>query len=166
MQTDDLLYTDFESPVGDLLLIGDGERLRGLQFQHGRRPVEIGAGWRRAGPPFAAARRQLEEYFAGERSVFELALAGAGTPFQRRVWAALAEIPYGETVSYGELARRIGKPAAVRAVGMANGRNPISIVVPCHRVIGADGALSGYGGGVERKRYLLELEAASSRAAG
>jgi methylated-DNA-[protein]-cysteine S-methyltransferase len=158
MQADDLLYTELDSPVGELLLIGDGERLRGLHFQRGRRPVAVGAGWRRAERPFAAARRQLDEYFAGERSAFELPLDGAGTPFQRRVWAALAAIPYGETVSYGELARRIGRPAAVRAVGMANGRNPISIVVPCHRVIGADGALTGYGGGVERKRYLLELE--------
>ena len=166
MQTDDLLYTDFDSPVGELLLIGDGERLRGLHFQQGRRPVKIGAGWRRAERPFAAIRGQLDEYFAGERSVFELPLGGAGTPFQRRVWAALAEIPYGETISYGELARRIGKPAAVRAVGLANGRNPISIVVPCHRVIGADGALTGYGGGVERKRYLLELEAASGGRSG
>jgi methylated-DNA-[protein]-cysteine S-methyltransferase len=155
-----LLYTTVESPIGELLLLGDGELLRGLHYQAGRRPVRVGESWRRAEEPFAAARNQLREYFAGERAEFDLPAAGVGTAFQRRVWAALAEIPYGETVSYAELARRIGRPSASRAVGMANGRNPISIVVPCHRVIGSDGALTGYGGGVERKRFLLELEAA------
>jgi methylated-DNA-[protein]-cysteine S-methyltransferase len=153
-----LLYTRIESPIGELLLVGDGELLRGLHFQEGRRPMRVGNSWQRAEEPFAQARDQLGKYFAGERTEFELPAAGSGTPFQRRVWAALAQIPYGETVSYGELARRIGRPAAPRAVGMANGRNPISIVVPCHRVIGSDGALTGYGGGVERKRFLLELE--------
>ncbi len=155
-----LLYSTLESPIGELLLLGDGELLRGLHFQEGLRPVRVGESWRRAEEPFAEARDQLGEYFAGERVEFDLPAAGDGTPFQRRVWAALAEIPYGETLSYGELAGRIGRPSASRAVGMANGRNPISIVVPCHRVIGSDGALTGYGGGVERKRFLLELEAA------
>jgi methylated-DNA-[protein]-cysteine S-methyltransferase len=154
-----VLYTTLDSPVGELLLAGDGEVLRGLHFQEGRRPRAIGAEWTRAEEPFAVARDQLGEYFAGERNEFDLPAAVSGTPFQRRVWAALREIPYGETITYGELARRIGRPAASRAVGMANGRNPISIVVPCHRVIGADGGLTGYGGGVERKRFLLELEA-------
>jgi methylated-DNA-[protein]-cysteine S-methyltransferase len=158
-ETETLLYTTVASPIGELLLVGDGEVLRGLHLQEGRRPTRIGDAWRRAEEPFARARDQLGEYFAGERVEFELPAAGGGTPFQRRVWGALSEIPYGETVSYGELARRIGRSTASRAVGMANGRNPISIVVPCHRVVGSDGALTGYGGGVERKRFLLELEA-------
>jgi methylated-DNA-[protein]-cysteine S-methyltransferase len=104
-------------------------------------------------------RDQLGEYFAGERTDFDLRLAASGNAFERRVWRALEEIPYGETVSYGEVARRIGRPDGARAVGLANGRNPISIVVPCHRVIGANGSLTGYGGGIERKRFLLDLEA-------
>lgn len=106
----------------------------------------------------AAAARQLAEYFAGERRSFDLPLALAGTEFQRRVWAALRDIPYGETISYAELARRIGQPTAMRAVGLANGRNPVSIVVPCHRVIGASGSLTGYGGGLASKAKLIELE--------
>ncbi len=104
---------------------------------------------------------QLDEYFAGDRREFDLPLVPLGSEFQRRVWDGLLEIPYGETISYGELAREIGRPAAARAVGMANGQNPISIVIPCHRVIGADGALTGYAGGVERKRLLLEHESAT-----
>jgi methylated-DNA-[protein]-cysteine S-methyltransferase len=158
-ETRPILYQALQSPLGELLLVGDEERLRGLHFQQGRRPIGVDASWKRAEEPFARARTQLGEYFAGERVEFDLSAAGAGTPFQRRVWAALARIPYGETISYGELARRVGRPGAARAVGMANGRNPISIVVPCHRVIGADGGLTGYGGGVQRKRFLLELEA-------
>jgi methylated-DNA-[protein]-cysteine S-methyltransferase len=153
-----LFHTTIESPVGDLLLVGDAERLHGLHMQDGRKPMRIAAGWRRADEPFAAARAQLEEYFAGERTGFDLPLASAGTPFQERVWRELRAIPYGETASYLELAARIGRPTAARAVGMANGSNPISIVVPCHRVIGASGSLTGYAGGVERKRFLLELE--------
>jgi len=105
-----------------------------------------------------ATASQLEDYFAGSLTSFDLPLALVGTEFQRAVWAALLEIPYGATISYGELARRIGLPSASRAVGMANGRNPVSIVVPCHRVVGADGSLTGYGGGVNRKRFLLALE--------
>jgi methylated-DNA-[protein]-cysteine S-methyltransferase len=156
-----LLYTTLDSPIGELLLVGDGERLRGLHFQQGRRPLRVDNGtYRRAEEPFARARAQLGEYFARERAEFDLPVAGEGTPFQRRVWDALAEIPYGETISYGELAHRIGRPSASRAVGMANARNPISIIVPCHRVIGFDGALTGYGGGTQRKRFLLELEGA------
>jgi methylated-DNA-[protein]-cysteine S-methyltransferase len=156
---EDSLYATLDSPVGELLLVGDGEALSGLYMQDGPRPVAIARSWRRADQPFAAARDQLRRYFAGELAEFDLALDGAGTAFQRRVWRALLEIPYGETVSYGELARWIRRPSAVRAVGLANGRNPISIVVPCHRVIGADGTLTGYAGGLERKSFLLGLEA-------
>ena len=156
-----LLHTTIESPVGDLLLIGDGETLLGLHMQEGRRPGHVPPDAKTASEPFAAARDQLDEYFAGERTNFDLPLAPVGTPFQEEVWGALREIPYGETASYGELAERIGRPSASRAVGMANGGNPISIVVPCHRVIGASGELTGYAGGVERKRFLLDLERGS-----
>jgi methylated-DNA-[protein]-cysteine S-methyltransferase len=156
--TETLLYTTTESPVGELLLAGDAERLRGLHMQGGRRPAAVAADWKRADEPFAAVREQLGEYFAGERTEFDLPLAPLGTPFQERVWDALSRIPYGRTASYGEIARGLGDPGASRAVGLANGRNPISIIVPCHRVIGTDGKLTGYAGGVERKRFLLELE--------
>jgi methylated-DNA-[protein]-cysteine S-methyltransferase len=114
-------------------------------------------------PPLPALRRQLAEYFAGRRAVFELPLAPRGTEFERAVWRALIEIPYGETRSYAEIARRIGRPQACRAVGRANGRNPLGIVVPCHRVIGSDGSLTGYGGGLEMKQYLLDLEGNAAR---
>jgi methylated-DNA-[protein]-cysteine S-methyltransferase len=161
MIDDTMLYTTLDSPVGDLLLVGDDRALHGLYMTEAPRPVTVRPGWRRDHAAFAAARRQLGEYFAGERTDFDLHLALAGTPFQRSVWDALREIPYGRTISYGELACRIGRPSAVRAVGLANGRNPVSVVVPCHRVIGADGSLTGYGGGVERKRFLLALERAA-----
>jgi methylated-DNA-[protein]-cysteine S-methyltransferase len=164
-QTQTTLYTTVESPIGELLLVGDGEALRGLYMQEGRRPMSIPASWERSEEPFAEVRRQLDEYFAGERAEFDLELASEGSEFEQRVWGALAEIPYGETISYGELAHRIGHPDGARAVGMANGRNPISIVVPCHRVIGADGSLTGYGGGIDRKRFLLELEQGTQRLA-
>jgi methylated-DNA-[protein]-cysteine S-methyltransferase len=154
-----LLYTQLDSPIGELLLVGDGHTLRGLHMQKGRTAVSVHPDWRRAGEPFADVRRQLSEYFDGERLTFDVALAMTGTPFQRRVWQALEQIPYGETATYGELARRVGRPSASRAVGLANGRNPIAVIVPCHRVIGSDGSLTGYGGGLERKRLLLELEA-------
>ena len=121
--------------------------------------LRVPAGSRNAEEPFADARAQLREYFAAERTEFDLPLAPAGSEFQMQVWRALTEIPYGETASYGEIARRIGAPGEARAVGSANGRNPIAVVVPCHRVIGADGSLTGYGGGLERNRFLLELEA-------
>ncbi len=163
--SDVLIHTTIPSPVGDLLLIGDGERLRGLHMQTGRRPGSVPAGSRTADEPFAEVREQLAEYFTGERVEFDLPLAPLGTPFQERVWGALTEIPYGRTASYREIAERIGRPSASRAVGAANGRNPISIIVPCHRVIGAGGELTGYAGGVERKRFLLELEAQAGAAA-
>lgn len=158
-----LLYTLEDSPIGQLLLLGDGHALHGLYMQGAPRPKQIAPGWELSRTSFADAKAQLREYFAGARAAFDLTLVMRGTPFERRVWRALSDIPYGTTLSYGELARRIGEPSAARAVGLANGRNPISIIVPCHRVIGADGTLTGYGGGLERKRLLLELESGQVR---
>lgn len=152
-------YSTVDSPIGELLLIGQGGALHGVYMQAGRQPVTVKPGWERDPAAFTHVRTQLSEYFAGSRTTFEVALVMLGTPFQQRVWRALKTIPYGRTTSYGELARVIGQPTAARAVGLANARNPISIIVPCHRVIGADGALTGYGGGTERKKQLLELEA-------
>lgn len=155
-----------DSPIGPMTLVAEGEQITGVYMDDQRHlpPNE------RFGPPDSGAsvvlkeaERQLGEYFTGARTTFDLALAPAGTAFQLRVWAALRAIPYGETVSYGELARRIGQPTASRAVGLANGKNPISIVVPCHRVIGSSGKLVGYGGGLERKQTLLELERSRDR---
>jgi methylated-DNA-[protein]-cysteine S-methyltransferase len=141
-----------------LLLAGEDDALSLLYFQDGPHPLEPAADWLRDASAFTEAVEQLQEYFAGKRQRFSLQLAPEGTPFQLRVWQELRNIPYGETISYGELARRIGKPNASRAVGTANGRNPLSIVVPCHRVIGANGTLTGFGGGLENKRTLLALE--------
>ena len=148
-----MIYTTIDSPIGELLLAGEDDALCALHMD-GKPSVR----WARDDGAFPAAREQLAEYFAGHRRDFDLELELAGTPFQREVWAALREIPYGETISYGELARRVNRPWASRAVGAANGRNPVAIIVPCHRVIGSDGTLTGYGGGLERKRTLLELE--------
>lgn len=148
-------YTILESPIGALLLIGEPGRLRALHYPGRHR---IGGDWVEDAEPFADAIRQLGEYFAGERREFDLELDPRGSDFDRTVWAQLVEIPYGETTSYGEIARAIGRPDRARAVGAANGRNPLPIVIPCHRVIGADGSLVGYGGGLELKRRLLELE--------
>jgi methylated-DNA-[protein]-cysteine S-methyltransferase len=156
----ELFYARTPSPIGELLLVGDGHALHGLHMQEGRTAVAVDPEWRRADEPFADVRRQLSEYFDGERLDFDVPLAMAGTPFQRRVWDELREIPYGDTTTYGELARRLGRPSASRAVGLANGCNPVAVIVPCHRVIGSDGSLTGYGGGLERKRLLLDLEAA------
>jgi methylated-DNA-[protein]-cysteine S-methyltransferase len=152
-------YCHYESPVGRLLLTCDGTALTGLYMEPSRK-AQSTDGWVHDGTvgPLPATVRQLTEYFAGTRRTFDLPLRPRGTPFQERVWRELLEIPYGQTWSYGELARRIGNPSASRAVGLANGRNPISLVVPCHRVIGADGTLTGYGGGIERKRWLLGHE--------
>lgn len=162
--TAELFYTMMPSPVGELLLVGargpDGAlAVRGLHFSDGRRAVAPDPSWARDDAALAPARAQLEEYFAGARTSFELALDPQGSAFERSVWEALTEIPYGETASYGAIAQRLGRPGAARAVGLANGRNPIAVIVPCHRVIGADGSLTGYGGGLQRKRTLLELEA-------
>jgi methylated-DNA-[protein]-cysteine S-methyltransferase len=160
------LYSHFESPIGELLAVGDGEALHGLYMQEGRTRTAVRPEWNLADQPFAEVREQLGQYFAGERIVFELPLKMAGDPFRRRVWSALQDIPFGETASYGEVARRIGEPSAARAVGVANARNPIAIIVPCHRVIGADGSLTGYGGGLQRKRFLLDLEGGVLRLGG
>jgi methylated-DNA-[protein]-cysteine S-methyltransferase len=149
---------EISTPVGRLRLAGDERGLRSISFQNRFRPAAPADDSLRREGPFREAIAQLEAYFAGELRRFDLPLAPEGTPFQREVWSALTVIPYGETVSYGELARRLGRPAASRAVGAANGQNPIPIVIPCHRVIGADGSLTGYGGGLERKRALLDLE--------
>lgn len=156
---DRVFYRTVESPIGELLLTSDGAAVTGIYMDGGKGSPHPEPNWSRDDERLAAAAEQLAEYFAGSRITFDLRLAPRGTAFQRRVWSALREIPYGETISYGDLARRIGQPSAVRAVGLANGRNPISIVVPCHRVIGADGSLTGYGGGLDRKRVLLDLEA-------
>jgi methylated-DNA-[protein]-cysteine S-methyltransferase len=150
------------SPVGDLLLIGDGEGLTGLRMQEGPGRVEPPGTREPQAPPFEAAREQLAEYFAGRRTRFELPLAPRGTECQRRVWEALEYVRFGDTATYGELATRLGAPAAARAVGAANGRNPISIVIPCHRLVGSGGGLTGYGDGLDRKRFLLALEAGVS----
>lgn len=146
-----------QSPVGDLWLLGDGEVLTGLYFARGRHGSPDPS-LRRDDCAFRAAREQLRAYFGRELRSFDLGLAPEGTPFQRTVWQALLAIPYGETESYGELAGRIDRPGAARAVGRANALNPISLVVPCHRVIGQDGSLTGYGGGMDVKERLLALE--------
>jgi methylated-DNA-[protein]-cysteine S-methyltransferase len=155
-----MYWHQIESPVGNLLLAGDGTSLELIHFQSGPHARNAAAEWVRNPRPFEPAVAQLLEYFAGERREFDLPLAPQGTDFQRSVWTALRKIPYGETLSYGELARRIGNPNASRAVGLANGANPLPIVVPCHRVIGADGSLTGFGGGLDIKRKLLALERA------
>ncbi len=158
MAGDTCFWHEVDSPLGTLLLAGDGTRLIRVHFQSGPRPLRPEPSWIESDVPFAATVRQLAEYFAGHRRAFELALAPAGTAFQLRVWRALCAVPYGATISYGELARRIGNPRASRAVGLANSANPLPIVVPCHRVIGANGALTGFGGGLPIKRALLALE--------
>ena len=148
-------YTTIDSPIGEILLTAEGGALTRLYMS----PFAVDPAWKHDPAALAEPARQLAEYFAGERTEFELDLAPAGTEFQQRVWALLLAIPFGETTTYGALADELGNPRTVRAVGLANGRNPISIVVPCHRVIGADGSLVGYGGGLERKRTLLAHEA-------
>ncbi|MEJ2297551.1 MAG: methylated-DNA--[protein]-cysteine S-methyltransferase [Woeseiaceae bacterium] len=154
-------YTD--TPIGELLVAGDADGLSMIGFPHGvmRRAPE--PDWIFNEKPLAEACRQLREYFAGERREFDLPLSLTGTEFQVSVLRALRDIPYGETVSYGDIARRVGRPKAVRAVGAANGRNPIPIVIPCHRVIGSTGDLTGFGGGLDTKEALLRLEAEHKR---
>ena len=156
-----MYWTTMPSPIGELLLTGDETGLCSLTMgQLQMEPHSPPDGARHEPAALREAVTQLEDYFAGRRLDFELLLAPAGTPFQLKVWAALREIPYGRTTSYGELAAEIGQPTASRAVGLANGRNPIAVVVPCHRVIGRDGTLTGFGGGLDRKRWLLEHERA------
>ncbi len=151
-------YGHADTPLGTVLLSGRGGRLTGLHFTGHRRSPRTGPAWVRDEAAFDGVRRQLNEYFAGRRTRFDLPLALGGTPFELSVWTALQGIPYGATASYGDIAHSLGRPGAGRAVGGANGRNPISIVVPCHRVIGADGGLTGYGWGVDRKAWLLDHE--------
>ena len=154
-------WHEIDSPVGPLLLAGTAQALIRVHFQAGPCPLRPAKEWRHASAPFVRVHAQLIEYFRGARRTFELPLAPGGTPFQLRVWRALATIPYGETLSYGELARRLGLTGGARAVGLANGANPLPIVVPCHRVIGSDGTLTGFGGGLHIKRSLLALEGAA-----
>jgi methylated-DNA-[protein]-cysteine S-methyltransferase len=157
-----LVHAVIDSPIGPLTLVADDGKLSGLYMEvrgHEPDPAALGhLGTLADDAVLGAAASQLGAYFGGERKEFDLPLSMAGTGFQRTVWTALCDIPYGETISYGELARRIGQPSASRAVGLANGRNPVSIIVPCHRVVGANGSLTGYGGGLDRKRHLLALE--------
>jgi methylated-DNA-[protein]-cysteine S-methyltransferase len=161
-----LRYTLLASPIDDLLIVADGDAIVSVQMAtHRGEPRQLDARMVRddSDPLLAMAAAQLEEYFTRKRIAFDLPLRPSGTDFQKRVWNALLEIPCGQTTSYGELATRLGDPGASRAVGLANGRNPIAIFIPCHRVIGADGSLTGFGGGLERKRFLLEMEGAIRR---
>jgi methylated-DNA-[protein]-cysteine S-methyltransferase len=156
--TVDVRYARITTPIGPLVVAECAEGLVEVYFDDGRPRNRVDPSWRPADAQSLAAARQLTEYFAGRRRVFELPLVPRGTPFQRRVWAAVAAIPFGRTTSYGAIADEIGAPTAVRAVGAANGQNPWPIVVPCHRVIGSDGSLTGFGGGLPVKRALLEFE--------
>jgi methylated-DNA-[protein]-cysteine S-methyltransferase len=152
------VHTVVDSPIGPLTLVAEDGELAGLYMDNQRHLPPVETFGEPDPAPLRLAVAQLEEYFAGRRTEFDLPLAMGGTPFQRSVWNALREIPYGETVSYRGLAEQIGRPTAIRAVGLANGKNPISIIVPCHRVIGTGGNLTGYGGGLGRKRHLLDFE--------
>ena len=145
---------EMKSPIGKLTLVADGDALTGVYMEN----YEVPPAERRTTPVLDRAARQLAEYFGGEREAFDLELDPRGTAFQREVWAALGDVPFGRTVSYAHIARQIGRPKAVRAVGAANGSNPIALIIPCHRVIGANGSLTGYGGGLPRKQWLLAHE--------
>jgi methylated-DNA-[protein]-cysteine S-methyltransferase len=154
-------WHEMTTTVGPLLLVGTDRALTHVYFQSGPRPVRPDVRWVNSAVPFAQVIRQLAEYFAGSRRSFDLTLAPAGTPFQLAVWRALQGIAYGRTTSYGQLARDLGNANGARAVGLANGSNPLPVIIPCHRVIGADGSLTGFGGGLEIKQALLRLEGAS-----
>ncbi|GAC1638017.1 MAG: methylated-DNA--[protein]-cysteine S-methyltransferase [Candidatus Acidiferrum sp.] len=158
-----IYYTTIESPVGGLRLVAEELGLRTVWFLRGRKNESPDSEWKEDAAFFADVIRQLRDYFEGELREFEIPLLMEGTEFQNRVWKSLQTIPYGETTSYGELAKKIGAPKAVRAVGAANGQNPIPIIVPCHRVIGSNGSLTGFGGGLENKKKLLELESGQRR---
>jgi methylated-DNA-[protein]-cysteine S-methyltransferase len=160
--TETTRYTSIESPLGELLLVGDDAGLTDLYRQTTRKSRPVDPAWARHDSHFAEARRQLDGYFAGELREFDLPLNPQGSTLQLRVWAALREIPYGDTASYGAIAAGIGWPNGARAVGAINGQNPLPIIIPCHRVIGADGKLVGYGGGLPMKQFLLSLEASHS----
>ncbi|SHI19220.1 methylated-DNA--[protein]-cysteine S-methyltransferase [Ferrimonas marina] len=157
-------YCEIPSPLGPILVAADDAGLRYLSFQAGAQPLTPQPQWQQDPARFTEVRAQLAAYFAGELSQFDLPLAPQGTEFQRQVWQALTEIPFGHTASYGDIAKAIGRPKAVRALGAANGRNPIALVIPCHRVIGADGSLTGYAGGLAIKQQLLTLEQGSAAA--
>ena len=159
----DTVYTLAEFPVGDLLLAGDGQALTRIEFHGGRTKKLPLHEWTRTATPFKEALRQLQAYFAGKLRKFELPLNPQGTEFQQSAWRALLDIPYGETRSYADVTRAIDRPKAVRAVGAANGQNPISIVIPCHRVVGSNGHLTGFGGGLDVKQQLLTLEGSLSQ---
>ncbi|MBT8067349.1 MAG: methylated-DNA--[protein]-cysteine S-methyltransferase [Gammaproteobacteria bacterium] len=158
-----MYYCYIDTPIGELLLAGEEDALSMIGFPKGSMRRDPEPDWIYNEKPLAEARRQLQEYFAGERKTFDLPLHLSGTEFQVSVLEALQKIPYGETVSYGEIAKRIGRPRAMRAVGAANGRNPIPIVVPCHRVIGSSGDMTGFGGGIDTKEALLRLEAENTQ---
>ena len=153
-----VFYTHMASPIGALLLAGTETAVHHLSFPTGHKAFGPAEGWRSDPAPFREVERQLNAYFEGALRAFELPLHLSGTPFQNTVWTYLADIPFGETRTYGQLARAIGRPQASRAVGAANGNNPLPIILPCHRVIGSNGALTGFGGGLPTKRYLLTLE--------
>ncbi|MDE0790257.1 MAG: methylated-DNA--[protein]-cysteine S-methyltransferase [Woeseiaceae bacterium] len=157
-----MYYCYFETLIGELLLAGEADALSMIRFPKGAMTCDPGQDWIYSETPFANVRTQLLEYFRGERRDFDLPLRLAGTEFQVSVLEALQQIPYGETISYGAIAKQVGRPKAMRAVGAANGRNPIPIIVPCHRVIGSSGDLTGFGGGLDTKEALLKLEAENS----
>lgn len=158
MTTAKLAYCYLDSPVGALLAARDGAVLRYLSFSTGKRPRQPDDAWVADASGFEAVAAQLDAYFHGDLEVFDITFHLAGTDFQKSVWQALTQIPFGQTISYGELARRVGNPKASRAVGMANNANPIPIIIPCHRVIGANRSLTGFGGGLETKEFLLKHE--------
>jgi methylated-DNA-[protein]-cysteine S-methyltransferase len=156
-------FSMFESPIGELILSGDDHGLTAIAFADSNKAPRIDSTWSRDDRAFTRVADQLSAYFAGDLTQFELDLAPRGTPFQQRVWEALQRIPFGATTTYSRLAGALGDPHATRAVGLANGRNPLPIVIPCHRVIGADGTLTGYGGGLQRKQWLLAHEGVALR---
>ncbi len=158
MTANPIYYDIIPSPIGPMMLVADDDGLRELRFELDYRPQTPLDSWVHAPDKLAQVRTQLEEYFAGERVEFDLKLNMQGTDFQKDVWQALVTIPYGVTTSYGEISRQINRPKASRAVGAANGRNPVPVIVPCHRVIGSNGSLTGFGGGLAAKQWLLELE--------
>src|SRR5262249_7786287 len=154
-------YDFYDSPQGRMLLVANGDGLCGVYFDGQKYLPEVEGREDPKHPALRQAKRELEEYFGGKRKRFETALAPEGTPFQRSVWNAISTVAFGETITYGELARRAGSPGSARAAGAATGRNPIGIIVPCHRIVGSDGSLTGYAGGIDRKRALLALESAT-----
>lgn len=151
-------YCYYSSPIGKLLLVGENSTLERLYFQNKIDNAKLGEDFEENARVFKEVIEQLTQYFSGERRSFDLPLAPDGTDFQQRVWCELQQVPYGETTNYGEIAARMGNPRACRAVGLANGRNPIPIIIPCHRIIGKDGSLTGFGGGLKVKKQLLSLE--------